>query len=79
MTNHFEEPTNNANDHKHEMKERFIRLPEVKNRTGLARSTIYLYIRNGTFPKNRHLGMRGVAWVESEVSEWIRSRIEQGH
>lgn len=28
-----------------------LRLPEVKNRTGLSRSTIYLRIAQGNFPK----------------------------
>lgn len=59
--------------------ERLIRLPEVKLRTGLARSTIYLYMSLGTFPKNRKLGMRGVGWVESEIVAWVMSRIEQPH
>ncbi len=56
---------------------RLIRLKEVIDCTGLARSTIYKYIEEGTFPKSVSLGDRAVAWVESEVQEWILERIAQ--
>lgn len=59
-------------------KERFIRMPEVRRRTGFARSTIYLHISLGIFPKNRKLGTRSVGWVESEIDAWIKTRMEQG-
>ena len=55
---------------------RIIRLKEVINSTGLARSTIYKYIGDGSFPRPVSLGDRCVAWVESEVHDWIRARIE---
>lgn len=50
---------------------RLIRLKEVMECTGLARATVYKYIKNGIFPKSVSLGDRAVAWVESEVQEWI--------
>ena len=56
---------------------RIIRLKEVIYSTGLARSTIYKYIGEGTFPKTVSLGDRCVGWVESEVHEWILARIEE--
>lgn len=56
---------------------RLIKLKEVMNTTGLARSTIYKYISEGTFPKPVSLGERAVAWVEGEVSDWILDKIEQ--
>lgn len=55
---------------------RIIRLKDVMSSTGLARSTIYKYIVEGTFPKSVSLGDRSVGWVEGEVHEWILSRIE---
>ena len=55
---------------------RIIRLKDVMSSTGLARSTIYKYIDEGTFPKSVSLGDRCVGWVEGEVHEWILSRIE---
>lgn len=56
---------------------RLIRLKEVIDCTGLARSTIYKYIDEGIFPKSVSLGDRAVAWVESEIQEWILERIEE--
>jgi prophage regulatory protein len=55
---------------------RIIRLKDVMNSTGLARSTIYKYIDEGTFPKSVSLGDRSVGWVEGEVHDWILARIE---
>ena len=51
--------------------ERLIRLPEVKQRTGLSRSSIYLKIAAGRFPPQIQLGIRMVAWYESQVEAWI--------
>ena len=56
---------------------RIIRLKEVIDSTGLARSTVYKYIAEGTFPKPVSLGERCVGWVESEIHYWILARIEQ--
>lgn len=55
---------------------RIIRLKDVMNSTGLARSTVYKYIDEGTFPKSVSLGDRCVGWVEGEVQDWILARIE---
>lgn len=56
---------------------RLIKLREVMNSTGLARSTIYKYIKDGSFPESVNLGVRSVAWVEDEVQDWILERIEE--
>lgn len=56
---------------------RIIRLKEVIDSTGLARSTIYKYIGEGSFPKPVSLGDRCVGWVDSEVHDWILARIEE--
>jgi prophage regulatory protein len=52
-----------------------LRRKQVEARTGLSRSTIYLRISEGTFPKPVSLGARAVGWVEAEVSEWLAARI----
>jgi len=54
-----------------------LRLPDVKSRTGLSRSTIYLRVNEGTFPKPISLGGRAVGWIESEVQGWVNKQIEQ--
>jgi prophage regulatory protein len=56
---------------------RIIRLKEVIDSTGLARSTIYKYIAENTFPKPVSLGDRCVGWVDSEVHDWILARVEE--
>lgn len=58
------------------MPTRILRLPEVKERTGLSRSTIYLYISIGAFPESISLGPRAVGWVEAEIEEWVQRRIQ---
>lgn len=54
---------------------RLIRLKEVRDTTGLSRSCIYKYIKEGVFPRNVPIGEKAVAWVESEVQEWIQKAI----
>ncbi|MHB1942819.1 MAG: helix-turn-helix transcriptional regulator [Acidiferrobacteraceae bacterium] len=54
----------------------FLRRKQVETRTGLSRSTIYQYIKDGVFPKPVPLGPRAVGWLESEVSEWIAGRVK---
>lgn len=53
-----------------------LRLPAVKARTGLSRSTIYLRISEGSFPKPVSLGGRAVGWIEAEITEWLNQQIE---
>lgn len=53
-----------------------LRLPIVKQRTGLSRSTIYLRMADGCFPKPVSLGGRAVGWVEAEVDDWLRQQIK---
>jgi prophage regulatory protein len=53
-----------------------LRLPEVRKSTGLSRSTIYLRISQGTFPKPVSLGGRAVGWLEAEIQDWLQRRIE---
>lgn len=55
---------------------RLIRLPEVMNKTGYCKAWIYRLISEGRFPAPVKNGVRAVAFVESEVDEWIQSVIE---
>ncbi len=54
-----------------------LRLPDVMARTGLPRSTVYLRISQGTFPKPIHLGFRTVGWIAAEIDAWIDGQILQ--
>ena len=58
------------------MSHTILRLPAVKTSTGLSRSTIYLRITQGTFPKPVSLGGRAVGWLEAEIQDWLQRRIE---
>ncbi len=53
---------------------RIIRMPELMNKTGCARSTIYAFISRGEFPRPIPLGARAVGWKECEIDEWIERR-----
>jgi prophage regulatory protein len=58
------------------MADSILRLPAVKTRTGLSRSTIYLRVSQGTFPRPVSLGGRAVGWLEEEIQEWLQRQIE---
>jgi len=54
---------------------RLLRLKEVVRMVGLSRSTIYNYMNEGKFPKHRNIGPRSVAWLDTEIHEWIREKL----
>jgi prophage regulatory protein len=55
-----------------------LRLPAVRHRTGLSRSTIYLRVAQGSFPTPVKLGgARAIGWIEAEIEEWVSKQIER--
>jgi len=58
------------------MADTILRLPSVRARTGLSRSTIYLRISEDRFPRPISLGGRAVGWIESEIDDWLKEQIE---
>jgi prophage regulatory protein len=52
-----------------------LRLPQVKARTGLSRSSVYLKVSRGEFPRPVALGARSVGWVADEIDAWLAERI----
>ena len=56
------------------MSDRFIREPEVHGITGLSRTTRWRLEREGKFPARRQISDNAVAWVESEILNWIATR-----
>ena len=56
---------------------KLIKLKQVMDCTGLARSTVYKFMADGQFPKPVKLGSKMVAWVESEIQEWIKQRMSE--
>jgi len=56
------------------MGDRLLRQAEVMRMTGLSRTAIWDMERRGEFPRRRRVGARTVAWLESELVEWMRTR-----
>lgn len=54
---------------------KILRFPTVIEKTGLSRSTIYLKVSKGDFPKPVSLGANSVGFLETEVEEWIGDKI----
>ncbi|OUS31386.1 AlpA family transcriptional regulator [Thalassotalea sp. 42_200_T64] len=57
------------------MSNRIIRLPAVKDQTGLSRSSIYLRMSKGEFPQSISLGDRAIGWLESDIEQWLEQCI----
>ena len=60
------------------MSNRLLRIKAVCEQTTLSSSTIYARIRAGEFPRGRRIGGGGqaVAWLESEIVEWMERQPE---
>ena len=63
--------TNNQSKKLHE----FNQIKRSNRKTSLGHSSIYKFIAEGTFPKQVSLGAKSVAWLESEVDDWIMDRV----
>ena len=69
----------------HEMEERmivgdgdrFIDLREIMRLVGLSSSTIYHYMKHGTFPRSCKLGGHLSRWSEIEVRPWMAARLAE--
>ena len=55
---------------------RILRLPEVLQKVGLSRSSIYRMINNEEFPAPLRISPNAIGWFESDVNEWINSRFK---
>jgi prophage regulatory protein len=57
---------------------RFIRIRDVMNLVGLSKSHIYCLAAQGKFPKSIPLvpGGTSVAWIESEIEDYINQQIK---
>ncbi|MEQ4733793.1 AlpA family phage regulatory protein [Providencia rettgeri] len=52
-------------------------MPDVISLTGLPRSTIYFKMKHKEFPSQVQIGSRSVAWLESEIHEWINNNLRK--
>ena len=53
--------------------DRVYTFQQVMNLTGLSRASIYLAMKNSTFPQSFKLGKRKVAWKHKDIEEWMNS------
>jgi prophage regulatory protein len=56
-------------------RDRLLRLEAVEALVGLRKSTIYLLMKRGEFPRCVQLTARCVAWPESKVLQFVQDRI----
>lgn len=56
-----------------------LRLPTVRQRTGLGRSTIYRLMSQGLFPSAVQLAPRAVGWRRGDIDEWLAARPHVRH
>jgi len=54
---------------------RFVRLPEVMERTGLSRTALERLEAEGLFPKHVKISSIAKGWIEAEFETWFDSRI----
>ena len=60
------------------MNKTILRMPDVKERTGLSSSTIYAMMAEGRFPRPLRIGIRAVGWPSDVVDGWLLDRPSAG-
>ena len=55
---------------------KYIRFKELRKLIPLGRTTIWKMMREGRFPQSRRIGKVAIAWLESEVEDWIKERAQ---
>jgi prophage regulatory protein len=58
--------------------DRFIREAERRQITSLSRSQWWRMERQGLAPKRHRISANAVAWLESEISQWMTERAKAG-
>ena len=57
--------------------DRLIAMPEVVERSGVSRATIYTLMSEHRFPRPLQLSKRITRWLESDIDSWLQERIEE--
>lgn len=55
---------------------KYLRRRAVEEATGLSRSTIYLLMSKGQFPRPIKLTAKAVAWSEASIVDWLATRAQ---
>jgi prophage regulatory protein len=56
---------------------KLLRIADVSIKTTLAKSTIWLKMAEGNFPKPTKLSPAINVWKESDIDEWIENKFSQ--
>lgn len=59
------------------MSQSLIRFAEVQKRTGYSKAWLYRLMSQQRFPTAIKIGARSIAFIESEIDEWINQRIAE--
>ena len=54
---------------------RFLREPQVQDKTGLSRVTLWRLEKLGRFPARVQLTDGAVGWLESDIDDWIDQKV----
>ena len=54
-----------------DLNDRFLRMEEVLEKTGVTRKTIYRWQEKGLFPKSIKTGPNSIRFLQSEVNKWM--------
>lgn len=54
-----------------------LKIKDVVEKVSLGQSTVYKMVAEGAFPKPFQIAPRRIAWVESEIEDWLVERASQ--
>ena len=60
----------------HPVKSDLMMSDEVDARVPYSRAHLYRLEGQGEFPKRKRIGANRIAWVRSEVEQWLAERLE---
>lgn len=55
--------------------DRLMPIREVLSTISVGRTTLYGMVKAGKFPRPRKIGPKRVAWLASEVGDWVANRV----
>lgn len=53
---------------------RLLSMEQVLDKVPVSRQQIYAWIGKGQFPKQKRISTNRVAWLESDIDDWIEDR-----
>ena len=54
---------------------KIVKINDVRHQTHLSVASIYRLAKQGDFPKPIKLGVKASGWLQSEIDDWIQSRL----